>query len=392
MKIFKPLSCLTLTLLLLCSVWASAQHATVVYNYERNYFNENQPLPAETNMIFSGGIPGDVNIVEVELYRGGDDKKKNPLYTATWKRPHGNQMDVFSTPVNYKLHSGNSYDVRLNYFRSLTEAEREYLKTRLFQTLDAYILSSLEVNKRNIRMLKPSKRIMLDLNSIVEDALSVYRSRSEVGFDGFSDVVKNQLRQIEDADLSRGKFLSIADKKRNAKAMYANKLLEDLMKVVRNETEQYLNSDLMLISDTKMVDDYSVEKTPGSLSLNVGYGGVHFAGGFNDLDYGSAPFVGVSVPFGRKAFSRFLGNSSLSIGAMVTNMENAAGEEVTGPIIKRPSYVALGYKLFKFVRLNAGASFTEVAGSNGDGLSNVSVRPFVGISAEVNLSISFGDK
>ena len=53
----------------------NAQHATVVYNYERNNFNENQPLPAETNFILNGGVNGDVNQVEVAVYRAKDRKK-----------------------------------------------------------------------------------------------------------------------------------------------------------------------------------------------------------------------------------------------------------------------------------------------------------------------------
>ena len=222
------------------------------------------------------------------------------------------------------------------------------------------------------------------MNTIVEDGLSIYKSRNEIAFDGFSDVVKGKIKQIEDANLSKGKFL-FGKKKRESKAAYANQLLADLKQLIHNETEQFLNSDLLTAKDTKLVDDYPVEKNRGSLSLNVGYGGVHFDGGFNNLDYGTAPFVGVSLPFGRKAFSPFWANTSISAGVFVTNFTNVAGEEISGPLVKRPTYVGLGYKMFKFIRLNAGATFTErINASSGLELKDINVRPFVGISAEFN--------
>ncbi len=381
-------------LLMITSVSVYAQHATVVYNYERNYFNENQPLPAETNFVVNGGIDGDVNIVEINIFRSGDQKQKRALYKGVWKRPFGNSGEMFSVPMNYKMRGNGEYDFRIDYYRSLTEAEREYLRIKLFQTLDAYVVSAFEVTNAEVKLLKPYKQVISDLNSIVDDALSVYQNRAGLAFEGFSDVVKNKVEQVQAADLNKGRFL-FAGKKKAAKANYASRLLNELMQVVNNEVEQYLNTDLSLLSDTKIIDDYSVGKTQNSLSLNVGYGGVYFDGGFNELDYGSAPFAGVSFPFARKAFSPFFANTSVSVGVFVTNLTDANGNEVSGPIIKRPSYVGLGYKVFKFVRLNAGAAFTESSsnGSSGiEGLRNVNIRPFVGVSAEINLSVSLGDK
>lgn len=379
-------------LLTIASLSMQAQHATVVYNYERNNFNENQALPPEMNFIINGGVAEDINEVAINLYRSGDDKRKKSLYEGVWKRPYDSQQDIFAVLMNYKLHAGAKYDITIDYFRSISDAEREYLKVRLFQTLDAYITSSLEVNRTHIELTKPYKIIMRDINTIVEDGLSIYKSRNQISFDGFSDVVKGKIQQIEDANLSKGKYL-FGKKNRESKAAYAQQLLADLKQLVHNETEQFLNSDLLTAKDTKLVDDYPVDKNRGSISLNVGYGGVHFDGGFNNLDYGTAPFVGVSLPFGRKAFSPFWANTSLSAGVFVTNFTNVAGEEISGPLVKRPTYVGLGYKMFKFIRLNAGATFTEkINASSGLELKDINVRPFVGISAEFNLSVSFGDK
>jgi hypothetical protein len=379
--------------LILVSWSTYAQYSTVLYNAERNNFNENQALPAENNFIINGAVGADINQVDVTIYRSGDAKRKKPLYQGVWKRPYGNNKDMFSIPMNYKLRSGGEYDFNVDYYRTLSETEQEYLKVRLFQTLDAYVVSSLEVNRRTIELLKPYRIIMNDINTIVEDGLSIYKTRTERVFDGFSDVVKGKIKQIEDADLKSGKYM-FGQKKRESKALYAQSLLDDLLKLIHNEVEQVLNAELLTVKESKMVDDYPVAKNKGSLSLNLGYGGTHFSGALNNLDYGSSPFLGVSLPFGRKAFSPFWSNTSLSAGVFLYNFENAAGQEISGPIVKRPTYVGLGYKLFKFVRLNAGATFTEKISTTDTGLNlkDVQVRPFVGISAEINLAVSFGDK
>lgn len=370
--------------------------ANVVLNYERGYFNDNQPLPAETNLLINGGIASGISKVEIDLYAGADKKKKAPLYSANWKRSKGATQNAFLLPFNYKLRGGGEYDFHITYFRNLSDTEREYLRVRLFQTLDAYISSSIQVNRNSLNMTKHYRYIMADLNSIVLDGLADYSNRRDTQFEGFSDVLKSKLLEIEDANLKTGKFLFGGSKNKSAKSAYAQQLVKDLQQLAHNEVEQYLNSELMIPDDLKIIDDYAIAKNPGSLSLNLGYGGVHFDGTFDDLDYGSAPFLGVSLPFGRKAFSPILANTSLSLGVFLTNFENAAGKEVSGPIVKRPTYVGLGYKAFKFVRINAGATFTESQVGSGSGLdlnlSDIDVRPFVGVSVEINLSASLGDK
>ena len=54
----------------------------------------------------------------------------------------------------------------------------------------------------------------------------------------------------------------------------------------------------------------------------------------------------------------------------------------TGPIFKVPAYAALGYRAFQFIRINAGVTVLENTAQ-----SSVKVYPFIGISAELNLSL-----
>ena len=369
---------------LLFAVSAQAQHATVVYNYERNFFNENQPLPAEKPFIVSGGVSEDISMVAFEILKS---KKDKILYETAWKRPEGNQLGAFNLPVNYKLHGKGKYDFRITYYRNLSPAEREYLKVRLFQTLDAYLNSSMEAGKNSIKLTSPIKQILSDLNSIVDDGLSIYKNNTGINFEGFSDVVKGKLEQIQKTKLKQGKLL-FGQGKKESKALYIAQLKKDAAKVVHNEVEQYLNSELMTVSDSKFIDDYEVARGAGGIPLDIGYGAAFFNTEFDNLDYDAAPFVGVSLPFGKAAFSKFLGNASLSAGIFINDLENDNGDVVSGPIIGRPIYAALGYRLFKFVRFNVGATLTETeVGST----SEIGVKPFVGLAAEINISAKIAD-
>jgi hypothetical protein len=59
------------------------------------------------------------------------------------------------------------------------------------------------------------------------------------------------------------------------------------------------------------------------------------------------------------------------------------GQSYTGPIFQYPIYAALGYRAFRFLRINAGATALENSSDN-----SIGFYPFVGVSAELNLSLS----
>jgi hypothetical protein len=100
-----------------------AQKPTVSFDYAKENFNENQPLPAEVYFTLTSPISKQVMAVGVDIYRGKDSKKSNPLYSGLWKRNNGNLTEVFYLPVNYKLRGSDEYDFVLNYYRKVTDSE-----------------------------------------------------------------------------------------------------------------------------------------------------------------------------------------------------------------------------------------------------------------------------
>jgi hypothetical protein len=73
----------------------------------------------------------------------------------------------------------------------------------------------------------------------------------------------------------------------------------------------------------------------------------------------------------------------------IQNLDFDDDNEATGPLVKRPIYLALGYRALPFVRVHAGAavlqSSLESTSISDFNLDRVYVRPFIGLSLELNL-------
>ncbi len=387
--------------LILCSLFAfifavQAQYSVVVFNYEKSNFNDGQPLPAETKFNVKGDISPDIEAVEFSIFKAKDNDRSNPLAVADWKKPMTSTKQSFELPVNYKLRGGNEYDVMIRYYRPLNESERSYLQKSVRETVDAYINQSVEINRNKITLLRPPRQIIADLNTIVSEGLSIYKNRNELVFDGFSDVIKTKLDQLDNISLRKGKFQFENVKKSEGRVLLANKLIADLQSLTQAELQQYLNTELLIVSDTKVVNDYPTENTNSELAVNIGWGSVVTEPQFDNLNYADGPFVGLSFPLGNSAFaSEFWSRTAITAGFFIRDLEDQDDQEIRGIIFDRPAYLGLGYKILDFLRLNAGAAVTKNVDVNAVTLEEteeLKIRPFVGISAEINLWLGLGNR
>lgn len=376
------------------SLSSFAQYQAVVFDYQNAYFNNGQALPAEENLMISGGISKKIERVEIAIFNGKGNHKR-PLYINNWKRGYGNVQENFQLPFNYKLKGDGNYDFSVEYYRMVTEEEKTELRKSLHLALGSYLGQSFEASGKKVKMLRSESTIMHDLNFIMKDAVKYYRNESEVIFTGFSDIVRRGVGNMADHKLRRGEAAKLGDvTEKNTRLEAIAKLydqrLAELEELINNEADQITNTHLLIRADQRMISDYPTEHTKHELCINGGYGATYFNGNTKNVDYGTAPYLGLSFPLGNSALSnRFWSNSSLSVGAFVTNMKNKNGDVVSGPIFNRPYYVGYGYKVFRFVRLNAGAAFLETRTVDG---KKFSVRPFLGVSAEFNLWLGLGDK
>ncbi|QNF32040.1 hypothetical protein HUW51_04595 [Adhaeribacter swui] len=381
-----------LLLLFVGSSSAFAQYKTVLFNYERAYFDDGQPLPAETKFIITGEASATSDIIEVKIYHSSNTDKV-PFYQNTWERKPMNPTATFALPVNQPLRGNEEYTFLINYYAQISAEQQQQVVNQINAALSAYIDQSYQVERSGIVILQHPKTMRSDLNAIVNQGLSLHRNLINYTFPGFSDLVFFKLKQLSELNLQKARFNVFSKEDDNAKSMklrYAQEQIAALKTLINQEVAQYGGVQLYALMDSKKVTDYSTEKTKNALALNVGYGGVYYSGSFDDLAYDAAPYAGISIPFGKEPFaSPFMARTSISTGVFLKNLDFGPNNEATGPIVRRPVYLALGYRILPFIRLNAGATVLQKklnSSTNNDlNLDKVYIRPFVGLSMEVNL-------
>ena len=357
---------------------AFGQYETLILNYEKSCFGQNEPLPAQKNFIITGIASNNIPFVEVNIYSSKGIQAAQPIYSTFWKRDLNSRSLNFNVPINFKLREGKEYDVLIRYFRQTTTPERDSLQRSMHRMLGAYVDQAFKISNTELGLVNSSRQTMNDLNKIVTAGLSNYRTRTSIQFNGFSDIVKLKLKQLDDLKLSKGSD----DNEKGSRLAYRKQMLSELKAIIKTEANQYLTPDLSIMVDDKYINDYPTEKVQNYLPVNVGYGAAVFNSDFENFNYAAAPYVGLSLPFGKEGGSAFWSKSSLSVGAFITNMTDQDNTEYTGPIFKIPVYASLGYRAYRFIRINAGATFLENTVTN-----SLSIVPFIGISAEFNVSV-----
>ncbi len=383
--------------LLLMSMWlgmlsAHAQFATVPYDYELNTFGDYQPLPAERSLMFTGLAPAHVDMVEVLIFNAKGTDGRAPLARGSWRRQAGDQggAATFKVPIDYPLEAGKRYDILIQYFAPLEAGQKQELHAVVMRHLRAYLNQAFDVNGKKLQLTRKTNQVFQDLNDIVRTALANYRFHTGSGFSSFSDLVYNELERLERVKLSKKPIVPTLGRPAEATASPQEVLIGELLAMLDAEVKSTLNRPMSQLVDARLVDDYPVAERKGFFALNIGYGAVFIEGDLNNLTYGRSVYAGLAFPLSTSRLApSFARNASLTMGVFFDDFTSAAGDTVTGPIVGKPMYLGLDYKLFQFVRLNAGATFLETRQQNGGGsTSKVFVQPFIGISGKVNISLS----
>jgi hypothetical protein len=382
----KNMKNLLLALFVSVAAFAHAQHSTLILDYEKSCFGENEPLPANKNFVITGVSGNNIPYVEVQIFNGKHKADEAAIYQNFWKRDLNSQSTKFIIPINQKLRENRDYDILVRYYRTATDAERATLQADITKTIDAYVMQSFKQSLDKINFERSPKKMVADLNKIVTEGTSRYRHRTSFDFGSFSDVALMKMEQLESQSLKNVSEANAADGNDvGTRKIFRDRLLDELKTMLHTEVAQYFNRELYIMVDDKFIASYPTESLESSLPVNIGYGGALLNTDFDAFNYIAAPYLGFSFPFGKEGSnSKFLQRSSLSFGVLLDrNLLDRNNIDYTGPIFNVPVYGALGYRAFRFVRINAGVTVLENVTT-----SNIAVHPFIGISAELNLSLS----
>jgi hypothetical protein len=365
----------------------SVEYQAVILNYERSCFGDNKPLPLGKYFVINGAVRTDISYVEAILFSGGRMEKGRPLYQGSWRRSLGNNSAaLFNIPMNHQLIGNTQYDVLIQYFRETTPQERSKLKSEIIKSLDWYADQSLEAVFARNSPDDRSQQMISDLNNIAKKAMAFYRNRQGINFKGFSDLSKGKLRQLmmaHPAAKSTGGIENATSARRR------NLLTSEFKTLMHGEIESYLNVDLFILADRLPINNYPTERIVNAVGLNVGLGMLVIDASQSPMNTGIAPYIGISIPIANKSNSEILRTASVSGGLFLTSVRDGGGDIYKGPILSTPSYLALGIKPFRFIRLQVGASFVQQSITNatgGEEKKPISVKPMIGLALEFDFS------
>jgi hypothetical protein len=378
--------CLSISFLL-----SLGQIKTVNYNVITNQLNADLALPAEENFKITGVAPTDMDWVEVRIYKKKVGKQPDNIYH--WRRPFGQPIREFDVHVDEPLRSNDPYIFQFLFYKKAEAIQIKMLQQSIHKNLSAYIDANFEIDRKGLKAMNSKQVLRNNLAQIVQNGMEQFKHFNEAEFQGFSDITNLKIDQIQNAKLKNARFNIFQNKKskRENQALYAKKLIDELKELLYSEVDQFLSADMLVLTERRETH-VRTEKITSYLPINLGYGGVYFGGNTNNFEYGGSPYLGVSFPLGNRAFTKFLGNASLSTGVLLRNVENN-NRIYSGPLVERPIYLALGYQVFRVMRFNAGAvlTSTQVDGVNAQAQS-LQFYPFVGISLELNLWVGFNRK
>ncbi len=361
-----------------------AQFETVVYDYSKNWFGENEDLPAEQRWLVKGDLPEGVKRVELQIYRPAN-RGDRFLYSSDFQRSaDAEEQRQFSIPVNFKLRGSTQYNLKMLYFVEASDEDMVRLNRMVNEALTAYLNQSVVAGRRQVSLVKHPRLMIQELDQIVMDGLDLYRNRMGVEFTGFSDIVYDKLERIDDLKLKAARFNVLREPDQNEKqtrVAYFQKNIDELAQLLEREVQQYLSGNFFVLREARSINNYKTQSTRWTLPVNVGYAAVIDPNSGSDFHVDGAPMLGISFPLGNPNFSgSFWSNSSLSFGALLQNVSLNDDVSYGGPLLDTPLYFAYGYKTAYFLRIHAGTTVMQAAGSN-----DVSLAPFVGLSVELNL-------
>jgi hypothetical protein len=346
---------------------AKSQVPTVIFQQEIQGFDGGISLPSEKNFIISGNVPELINKVEVKIYT--NNRMDKLFYSAGWSRNVTDQNTTFAVPVNQFLRSNENYTIVLDFYTRVERQEQVQKVESLQNILSEYINAQTRINRKNLIFNKPPEALLNDMNAIVLEAFKNYDVESFT----FSDIIIDKIKQIE--------YLKIKTKQEDINTVNA---LAELKKLLNSEIVIFLPREINKLAYQTIIKDYPSQKLPNVLGINLGYGATFF----DKTNIGYAPYAGLSIPLGNLAFAPFMSGISFSTGFFLSDVKDENSILFTGPVINKPLYIGLGYRLYDFVRLTAGAVILE--NNTLSSTNNIDIKPYVGICIDLNLWIGLG--
>ncbi|MCF8218665.1 MAG: hypothetical protein K9I29_00755 [Bacteroidales bacterium] len=376
-----------LTVILILSGLALFSQERVVYvDFESSSFKTNPTIPFDQPFGIQGEVASDVELVEVDVL---SENTEDVLHSFTWNRKNSNQSPGFKVVVPPVLKSNTKYDFLIKTYKLMTPKQKKELKEKLRERVVYLLRSNIIYDGNDIEVQKP-KHVYKKLSMLIDEALKYQRSKNQIERPELSRLVCDELERY--ADFKFKDFLKPKEESElNEQAkQLVEKKIEGLADVVMSEVNPYINSDLVQLHRQAYVKSVPTDKEPFTLPVNFGmyaWSKSIDVGNTTSRNLDFTPAIGFTVPFASRSSllrkSKTFDSFGYSMGVLLNPVKDANGTEYITPTINLPVYAGLGVRVFKVLRLNAGALM--IAKDGQQNFSSFNILPTAGLALELDV-------
>ena len=368
---------------------AYTQERIVKVNFETETFENSSSIPYDQAFIIEGEVYRDVEYVDVVI---SNANAKHSLYSYSWNRNDKNETASFSIVIPGNFKSGSKYDFYITTYKYLTTQQREELVEKLKKRMMLFLKNKYVYDGKKITINKP-KKVFNELKLYIKDALLYLKSKNGISYTDPSSLIYDELKK--DSDLKFKKILK-HHKKTNRDSVAVQLIdskVEHLVNMIILELDPFLNANIVQHYRNISIKSVRTDKERFSLPINFGMYAWNKNASIDNIDVNNTNFtagVGLTIPFAKTSKSKILDGLGLSLGVLLKPVKDANKTSFVTPGLSLPVYSAIGFRLFKIVRLNAGVLMVGEKGLQD--FKKLEFVPTVGLALELNLWLGVKNK
>lgn len=333
-----------------------------------------------------GETGSDIELVRVNIFYEGKDFA---LHSFVWNRMENNTSETFNIVVPAILRSNTKYDFEIITYKLLTKAQKNDLLNHVEDRVRFFLTNNIYYDGRDVIVNKP-KNVYKKLSRLIKESFKHHESKNLIPIQAPSSLVLEELKKQSTFKFSRLFKRSTNMERDDVANKVISEKVEHLVSLISSELAPYINSQLVQHDRKANIKNIETDKEPFTLPVNIGMYAWDKTVSIDNLSEHNIDFTpgaGITIPFSNKSRlasrSRLLDSFGFSIGVLFKPVVDNNGTEFVTPGVNMPVYTALGFRISKVVRFNAGVI---VLGEKGNqDFDKLSVIPTAGLALELNL-------
>ena len=373
---------LLLLLLLVVSCSVLSQNQIIKLDTKTGSFKNFPVLPSYSTFYIEGEVLPEIVWVEVEINE--TKSKKSELYS--WNRSFSDLSSNFEVIVTQGLQGSSKYDFNIRTFGLMETPEKTELFSTLIKKVHSYLTEQVYIDKNTLKLNSPNN-VYSSLNEIIEQGTSLQRSRNGLTIAPLSDLIKDELKNINGLKLKRFFRKRSKDSEIELSAEAKQNKVDYITTLIISELKPFFNSDLVQQHRIYSIENVDTQKDKFTLPINAGIYTWTTSANFNKINAsnsGVTPGLGLTIPVFRNYSikGKKLPSMGISLGVLTNPVKDDTGAKFSTPGINIPVYAALGFNFLKVIRLNVGV--IAVAPHKIAKVTSLNWYPTIGLAFELD--------